>query len=118
HAIRDGEVPDRAIEGDDFFFVESRSPAHARALIREPVTQRIPKAFGFDPFRDVQVLSPMYRGEAGADAINQDLQQALNPAGASIERGGRLFRSGDKVMQVRNDYELEVYNGDLGRIAS
>lgn len=118
HDILSGEVPDTGTEGDDFFLVESRSPAHARALIREIVTQRIPKAFGMDPMRDVQVLCPMYRGDAGADAINKDLQQALNPSGEELTRGGRTFRAGDKVMQVRNDYELEVYNGDVGRITS
>jgi exodeoxyribonuclease V alpha subunit len=118
HEIQQGEVPEPGREGEDFFFVEARSPAHARSLIREMVTQRIPQAFGLDPVRDIQVLCPMYRGEAGADAINQDLQQALNPRGTELVRGGRTLRAGDKVMQVRNDYELEVYNGDVGRIVA
>jgi exodeoxyribonuclease V alpha subunit len=116
HHILEGDVPEAGREGDDFFFVEARDAAHARALIREIVTQRIPKAFGLDPVRDVQILCPMYRGETGADAINRELQAALNPEGHELVRGGRTFRVGDKVMQTRNDYDLEVYNGDVGRV--
>lgn len=116
HRILEGQMPEPGGEGDDFFFVESRDAQHARALIREIVTQRIPKAFGLDPVRDVQVLCPMYRGETGADAINRELQAALNPMGHELVRGVRTFRVGDKVMQTRNDYDLEVYNGDVGRV--
>jgi exodeoxyribonuclease V alpha subunit len=82
------------------------------------VTVRIPRRFGLDAMRDVQVLCPMYRGDAGADALNQELQSALNPSGEELARGGKLFRVGDKVLQVRNDYDLEVFNGDVGRIAA
>jgi exodeoxyribonuclease V alpha subunit len=78
---------------------------------------RIPRRFGFDPVRDVQVLTPMHRGPAGTAALNQMLQAALNPRGAAIEHHGQTFREGDKVLQLKNDYEREVYNGDLGVVA-
>ncbi len=77
--------------------------------------QRIPARFGFDPVRDVQVLCPMNRGGLGARALNVELQRALNPPGeVRVERFGWTYAPGDKVMQVENDYEREVYNGDLG----
>jgi exodeoxyribonuclease V alpha subunit len=114
HAIRGGEVPTTGSADDDFFIVSSKTPTHAREIIRELVTARIPRRFGLDPVRDVQVLCPMYRGDAGADALNLDLQTALNPNGEEFVRGGRAFRIGDKVMQVKNDYDLDVYNGDVG----
>jgi exodeoxyribonuclease V alpha subunit len=103
-------------EGSDFYFVEARNGAHARLLIRELVTQRIPKRFGLDPQRDIQILCPMYRGEVGADALNRDLQDLLHPGQIEVERSGKRFRVGDKVMQVRNDYDRDVWNGDVGRI--
>lgn len=117
HGILHGEVPESGGDGSDFYFVEAKNSAHARALVRELVTQRIPKRFSLDPRNDVQVLCPMYRGETGADVLNRDLQDLLNPGQIEIERGGKHFRVGDKVMQVRNDYDREVWNGDVGRIA-
>ena len=81
------------------------------------VTQRIPARFGLDPVRDVQVLCPMNRGGLGARSLNVDLQQALNPpreGQARVERFGWSYAAGDKVMQVTNDYDREVFNGDLG----
>jgi exodeoxyribonuclease V alpha subunit len=81
------------------------------------VTQRIPERFGLDPKEHIQVLTPMHRGEAGAIVLNQRLQEALNPTGPSVTRGARTLRLGDKVMQLRNDYEREVYNGDVGLIS-
>ena len=116
HGILHGEVPESGGEGSDFYFVESRNSAHARLLVREIVTQRIAKRFGLDPMHDVQVLCPMYRGETGADTLNRDLQDLLNPGQIEIERGGKHYRIGDRVMQIRNDYDREVYNGDVGRI--
>lgn len=116
HGILHGEVPTSGGEGTDFYFVEARNGAHARSLIRELVTQRIPKRFGLDPLGDVQVLCPMYRGEAGADTLNRDLQDLLNPGQIEIERSGKHYRIGDKVMQIKNDYDREVWNGDVGRI--
>ena len=116
HGILRGEVPHSGGEDSDFYFVPARDPAHARDLVRQLVTQRIPRRFHLDPQRDVQVLCPMYRGEAGADQLNRDLQDLLNPGKLEVERGGRTFREGDKVMQIRNDYDRDVYNGDVGRI--
>ena len=120
HDMLAGVAPTKggeASEGSDFYFVEARNGAHARLLIRELVTQRIPKRFGLDPQRDIQILCPMYRGEVGADALNRDLQDLLNPGQIEVERSGKRFRVGDKVMQVRNDYDRDVWNGDVGRIA-
>ena len=92
-------------------------PSYAE-VVKELVLTRIPRRFGFDARRDVQVLTPMQRGAAGTIALNQSLQAALNPEGASFEYRGTTFRVGDKVMQLKNDYDREVYNGDLGEIAS
>ncbi len=121
HGMLQGEVPTAGTSSDgaaqsDFYFIEAKSGAHARLLIRELVTQRVPKRFHFDPMADIQVLAPMYRGEVGADALNRDLQDLLNPGQIEVERGGKIYRTGDKVMQVRNDYDREVWNGDVGRL--
>ncbi len=118
HAILRGEVPEGGGEGSDFYFVQARDGAHARLLVRELITQRIPRAFGLHPIDDIQVLCPMYRGDAGADSLNRDLQDVLNPAQLEVERGGRTYRVGDKVLQIKNDYDRGVFNGDTGRIAS
>jgi exodeoxyribonuclease V alpha subunit len=116
HGILQGRVPESGSDGGDFYFIETRSSAYARTVVRELVARRIPDKFGLDPMQDVQVLCPMYRGETGADALNRDLQDLLNPGEIEIERGGKRFRVGDKVMQIRNDYDREVWNGDVGQI--
>ena len=117
HSILDGKVPDSGADSDsDFFYVETPDSLTTRQAIETMLTQRIPKAFGMDPVRDVQVLCPMYRGEAGADTLNSRLQNLLNPDQLELERAGKHFRVGDKVMQVRNDYDLDVHNGDTGFI--
>ncbi|MBL8747637.1 MAG: ATP-dependent RecD-like DNA helicase [Planctomycetes bacterium] len=116
HDILEGRVPEPGGDGGDFYFVEARDSAHARSLVRELVTRRIPQRFGMHPLDDIQVLCPMYRGDSGADTLNRDLQDLLNPGQIEVERGGKSYRIGDKVMQVRNDYEREVWNGDVGRI--
>jgi exodeoxyribonuclease V alpha subunit len=116
HGILRGEVPQSGGEDSDFYFVKAQDPSHARMLVREIVAQRIPKRFGMDPRHDVQVLCPMYRGEAGADQLNRDLQDVLNPGKLEVERAGKVYRSGDKVMQIRNDYDRDVYNGDVGTV--
>ncbi len=102
----------------DFFIVERRDPEKARATILELVTTRIPQRFGLDPVRDVQVLTPMNRGPVGALALNEALQAALNPRGDAFVRGTRTYRKGDKVMQLRNDYDKNVFNGDVGFVSS
>ena len=118
HGILRGRAPEPTTDPRaDFFYIESDTSEHTRNIVRQVVATRIPKAFGLDPMRDIQVLVPMYRGAAGADAINADLQDVLNPAGGiEIERAGKRYRTGDKVMQVRNDYDLDVFNGDCGQI--
>lgn len=116
HGMLTGELPSSGDEDGDFFFVEADNSRRARALLRELIGARIPKRFGLDPLRDVQVLCPMYRGEVGADALNRDLQDLLNPGQVEIERAGKRYRVGDKVMQIRNDYDREVWNGDVGHL--
>lgn len=104
----------------DFFVVAAEEPERARDVVVKLCKERIPSAFGLHPLRDVQVLSPMHRGAAGTEGLNRALQEALNPAGSAVEVGGaaaRSLRVGDKVMQVRNDYERDVFNGDVGVIA-
>ena len=101
----------------DFYFVQADDPETAVARIIELVKTRIPKRFGLDPIRDIQVLCPMNRGGAGARSLNIELQAALNPAGErKVERFGWTFAPGDKVMQIENDYDKEVYNGDIGYV--
>jgi exodeoxyribonuclease V alpha subunit len=119
HRINQGLMPDLAAPaGDsDFYFVTADDPETAVTRIVELTKTRIPKRFGLDPIRDIQVLCPMNRGGVGARSINIELQAALNPAGERrVERFGWTFAPGDKVMQVENDYDKEVYNGDIGYI--
>src|SRR5215813_7589690 len=97
--------------------LQVHDPAAAVGHIIELVKTRIPKRFGLDPIRDIQVLCPMNRGGVGARSLNIELQAALNPAGdEKVERFGWTFAAGDKVMQIENDYDKEVYNGDIGTI--
>jgi exodeoxyribonuclease V alpha subunit len=120
HRINRGSLPDLSKpEGDsDFYFVQADDPDIAATRIIELVRTRIPQRFGLDPIRDIQVLCPMNRGGIGARSLNCELQSALNPAGdRKVERFGWTFASGDKVMQVENDYDKEVYNGDIGYVA-
>ena len=117
HRILRGEFPE--IGNDprgDFFFIHEEDPSRVLQVILKVVTERIPSAFGLDPVEEVQVLAPMYRGEAGADRLNQELQARLVPPGPELKRGAFLFRKGDKVLQVRNDYDRELFNGDVGRV--
>ena len=121
HRINEGRLPDlSAPEGEtDFYFVPAEAPEQAVARIVELVRHRIPRRFGLDPVRDIQVLCPMNRGGVGARALNIALQATLNPAGAPrVERFGWTFAPGDKVMQIENDYDREVWNGDIGRIGA
>ncbi|MEO8705031.1 MAG: ATP-dependent RecD-like DNA helicase [Kofleriaceae bacterium] len=124
HAINQGEVPDLASPSagatSDFYFIGRDDPESARATIVELVAERIPQRFGLAGVTDVQVLAPMHRGELGTAMLNRALQERLNPAGETPElaRGDRVYRRGDKVMQLRNDYDKSVFNGDIGVIAS
>jgi exodeoxyribonuclease V alpha subunit len=119
HRINQGSIPDLSTPGadTDFYFVQADDTEAAVPRIVELVKTRIPKRFGLDPIRDIQVLCPMNRGGVGARSLNIELQAALNPAGeAKVERFGWTFAPGDKVMQIENDYDKEVYNGDIGYI--
>src|ERR1700726_1280618 len=119
HRINHGLIPDLRPPGidTDFYFVQAEDPEIAVQRIVELVKIRIPKRFGFDPIRDIQVLCPMNRGGVGARSLNIELQAALNPAGEQkVERFGWIFAPGDKVMQIQNDYDKEVYNGDMGYV--
>ncbi|MEM7050174.1 MAG: ATP-dependent RecD-like DNA helicase [Acidobacteriota bacterium] len=100
----------------DFFFIERSDPQELINTLAHLVAQRIPKSFGFDPVEEVQVLTPMNRGPLGTENLNNALRQRLNPQGDEVSRAGRVFRVGDKVMQIRNNYDLDVFNGDLGRV--
>jgi exodeoxyribonuclease V alpha subunit len=118
HRINQGQMPElTAPEGADFYFVDAAEPADAVRKLLAVVRDRIPARFGLDPVRDVQVLCPMNRGGLGARSLNIELQRALNPPGeVRVERFGWTFCPGDKVMQTANDYERDVFNGDLGII--
>ncbi|OIP92519.1 MAG: recombinase RecD [Syntrophaceae bacterium CG2_30_49_12] len=119
HKINEGTIPYLKSSPEklqDFYFIPEEEPEKVLALIITLVRERIPKRFHFDPFDDIQVLTPMHRGTVGAENLNMALQKALNPRDDGIIRGGRNFRIGDKVMQIRNNYNKDVYNGDIGRI--
>ena len=120
HRVHEGLAPLGSPPDDphsDFFIIDRRDPETATSTIIELVSSRIPKRFGLDPVRDIQVLTPMHKGAAGSVAINLALQAALNPTGEPLSRGSRLFRCGDKVMQLKNDYDRSVWNGDVGVIS-
>ena len=119
HKINNGVMPSLKTSGEkleDFYFIEKEDPEEVLKLIVELTTERIPKRFNFDPIDEIQILTPMHRGVVGASNLNITLQQVLNPREDGITRGGRNFRISDKVMQIRNNYDKEVFNGDIGRI--
>ncbi len=121
HQINAGQVPDleTAPTDSDFYFIGRDDPQAARDTVVELVAERIPGKFGFDRLTGIQVLAPMHRGELGTTALNQALQARLNPpreGAAELVRGERTFRVGDKVMQLKNDYDRNVFNGDIGVI--
>jgi exodeoxyribonuclease V alpha subunit len=119
HRINEGQFPKQSAKKPpeaDFFWVECDDPVQVRDRIIDLVVNRIPSAYGFDPVRDIQVLSPMHKGEVGTQALNELLQEKLNPTGREIVRGKNRFRAGDRVLQTRNNYEKDVFNGDLGWI--
>ncbi len=124
HRVNKGQMPELAPPSDgltDFYFVDAVEPEDAVPKIIEIVKNRVPKRFGMDPVRDIQVLCPMQRGGVGARSLNVELQKALNPGKPdqpAVERFGYTYRVGDKVMQTVNDYEKEVFNGDIGFVAS
>ena len=119
HRVNQGLMPDLApVEDGDFYFVDAADPEEGVRKLLAIVRERIPKRFGFDPVRDIQVLCPMNRGGLGARSLNIELQKELNhPGEIRIDRFGWTFCPGDKVMQVENDYDKDVYNGDLGVVS-
>ena len=120
HRINQGLMPDLAfVEDGDFYFVDAADAEEGVRKLLAIVQERVPKRFGLDPIRDIQVLCPMNRGGLGARSLNIELQKVLNPPGEiRIDRFGWTFCPGDKVMQVENDYDKGVYNGDLGIVSS
>ena len=129
HKIVNGQVPDLTNDGKDYFHMERPSSASASQTVVELCSDRLPKAYGWDPVSDIQVICPSKKGEAGTQNLNRMLQAALNPPHPDKRElivGGRLFREGDKVMQVRNNYSIEwdsgkekgtgIFNGDIGII--
>lgn len=121
HRINAGKLPDltRPESKTDFYFVPADSPEIAVPRLIEIVRERIPRRFGVDPVRDIQVLCPMNRGGVGARSLNIELQKALNPrTDPRVEKFGTTFAVGDKVMQIENDYDKDVYNGDVGFVGS
>jgi exodeoxyribonuclease V alpha subunit len=124
HRVNRGEFPDlsraAAAHTTDFHFLAEENQERLQQLVVDLASRRLPARYDFDPVEDIQVLTPMHRGAVGAAQLNGALQGALNPVRpgvAEVMRGGQVFRVGDRVMQVRNNYDKEVYNGDIGRIA-
>jgi len=120
HRINTGKLPytDNDHSGN-FFFINAGEPAKVTSTIIDLVSRRLPSRYGFDPVNDIQVLSPMHKSETGVANLNALLQEKLNPRGggrSEMSRGGWTFREGDKVMQIRNNYDKMVFNGDIGRI--
>ena len=123
HRIRAGLMPvnapkkgDRQAVDADFFFIEKEEPEAILDVLRRLVSDRIPNHFGFDPKQEIQLLTPMRRGLLGVANLNAELQALLNPSGQAVQKGGHLIREGDRVMQRRNNYDLGVFNGDVGRV--
>jgi exodeoxyribonuclease V alpha subunit len=120
HRVNQGLFPviDRPMGKDlaDFYFIECNTASKVLRTIKELVSERIPSRFGLHPTRDIQVLSAIHKGEVGVENINAELQQLLNPNGRRVSFGTKSFRIADKVMQIRNDYIKEVFNGDMGEV--
>ena len=121
HRIRNGELPvlksmDDSEGPSEFYFLEQGDPNKVVSAIVELCTEIIPEAFSFDPMRDVQVLTPMHKGLVGTTHLNQVLQNALNPNPVMVETTGTTFKLGDKVMHLKNNYQKDVFNGDIGTI--
>lgn len=125
HLVNRGNFPDisqpPANSNADFYWIEQNEPVKVADCIQKMYLERIPNAFGYNPVGDIQILSPMRRGDCGVETLNQVIQQAVNPPSDGKEQlkiGERIFRVGDKVMQVSNNYDKGVFNGEMGRIVS
>ncbi len=122
HKINQGEFPVLSSNNKeglrDFYFIDQDDPVEVCNIILQMCRDKIPEKLGFHPLNDIQVLAPMHRGIAGAANLNIELQKHMNPSTDELHRGGTVLKTGDKVMQIRNNYDKEVYNGDIGRIES
>lgn len=119
HRLNRGSPPEIANDPeDDFFFFERNSAEEVMATIKQLVQQRLVGKFGIGDAREIQVLTPMNRGPLGTQALNRELQELLNPAGRELKAGDRRLREGDRVIQIRNNYDKLVFNGAVGRIIS
>lgn len=122
HRVNAGEMPIAPAHGGeklvDFYTIAAATPEKAQQKILELISERIPSAFGLDPLNDVQILSPMHKGEVGCARLNELIQARFNPGAALLEHGSKTWKVGDKVMQIRNNYDLDVFNGDIGRLAA
>ncbi|MBU6161231.1 MAG: ATP-dependent RecD-like DNA helicase [Myxococcales bacterium] len=119
HSIRRGQIPEASHSASgDFFYLRATTPESALSMVERLVMQRIPEAFSLSLPEQIQVLVPMHGGPVGTEAVNQMLQKAYNPLGETIRRGERTFRVGDRVMQTRNNYSLDVFNGDIGTLVA
>ena len=118
HRINEGLLPEIRNEDmkSDFFFIEKDVPETVLKIILDLASDRIPDHFGLNPINEIQIITPMHKGVVGTANLNLELQRRLNPGEGGLTRGNRIFRVGDKVMQTRNNYEKEVFNGDMGRI--
>ncbi len=121
HRVNQGLFPilkrDEKKELKDFYFIEEEEPEKIQNKILSLCSERIPRYFGFHPVRDIQVITPMHKGILGVSHLNLELQKRLNPESRNITHGGRVFRWGDKVMQIVNNYDKEIFNGDIGWIS-
>jgi exodeoxyribonuclease V alpha subunit len=119
HKINSGILPtfENPEPDDDFYFIQQEDPEKVLEIILELTKTRIPKRFDLDPVDDIQVLTPMHKGVVGSGNLNMALQESLNPSQEMITRGNQNFKVNDKVMQIRNNYDKDVFNGDIGRIA-
>jgi exodeoxyribonuclease V alpha subunit len=118
HRVNHGlpfELPEPG-QDSDFFFIEAETPDEVIQTMLELVSSRIPGKFHFDPLTEVQVLTPMRRNQLGCENLNLLLQEALNPGGMSVKRFGRQYKAGDRVLQIRNNYDKDVFNGDIGQV--
>ena len=121
HRVRNGQPlsVEKVADQDalsEFYFIETANPQTVSARVVELCSNRIPEKYGYDPITEIQVLTPMHKGDVGTISLNTALQETLNPGGRKIESFGRIFKEGDKVMHLKNNYEKEVFNGDIGSI--
>ncbi|MGN0885517.1 MAG: ATP-dependent RecD-like DNA helicase [Candidatus Spyradenecus sp.] len=120
HRVNQGETFELPPAGapSDFYFTQALDPAKIQEILLRLMLERIPHKFGFDPLHEVQVLTPMRRGELGTDRLNERIQHAMNPVGPALFRGNTPFRLRDRVMQIANNYDKEVFNGDIGFVSA